>query len=181
MFWDHWLVIVAPKPIILYPLNWVIDFKMDRFHKSFVMKMCDLFGKSHQTQWFDLTFWCILSFILVIIQQRSYFKFQFRTPLCPFVLTLHRTSLTVFVFLELARIAASSSHSEVLFGRCFVCFKCILPFILSQAPKKAKRRQQQGEGGSSNVFSMFEQSQIQEYKEVKFSSSHVTFFSLLAV
>ena len=39
-----------------------------------------------------------------------------------------------------------------------------------QAPKKAKRRQQQGEGGgSSNVFSMFEQSQIQEYKEV---SSH---------
>ncbi|KAF1373895.1 hypothetical protein PFLUV_G00243670 [Perca fluviatilis] len=33
------------------------------------------------------------------------------------------------------------------------------------APKKAKRRQQQGEGGSSNVFSMFEQSQIQEYKE----------------
>ncbi|KAM3591761.1 uncharacterized protein V6R79_006866 [Siganus canaliculatus] len=34
-----------------------------------------------------------------------------------------------------------------------------------EAPKKAKRRQQQGEGGSSNVFSMFEQSQIQEYKE----------------
>jgi len=34
------------------------------------------------------------------------------------------------------------------------------------APKKAKKRQQQqGEGGSSNVFSMFEQSQIQEYKE----------------
>uniref|UniRef100_A0A3P9QIN4 Myosin light chain, phosphorylatable, fast skeletal muscle b n=1 Tax=Poecilia reticulata TaxID=8081 RepID=A0A3P9QIN4_POERE len=28
-----------------------------------------------------------------------------------------------------------------------------------------KWRQQQGEGGSSNVFSMFEQSQIQEYKE----------------
>uniref|UniRef100_A0A8C6SD48 Myosin light chain, phosphorylatable, fast skeletal muscle b n=1 Tax=Neogobius melanostomus TaxID=47308 RepID=A0A8C6SD48_9GOBI len=42
---------------------------------------------------------------------------------------------------------------------------CILSFC-SQAPKKAKRRQQQqGEGGSSNVFSMFEQSQIQEYKE----------------
>uniref|UniRef100_A0A3P8SZR8 Myosin light chain, phosphorylatable, fast skeletal muscle b n=1 Tax=Amphiprion percula TaxID=161767 RepID=A0A3P8SZR8_AMPPE len=40
----------------------------------------------------------------------------------------------------------------------------------SQAPKKAKRRQQQGEGGSSNVFSMFEQSQIQEYKEVTFFS-----------
>merc|ERR1711970_892861 len=33
------------------------------------------------------------------------------------------------------------------------------------APKKAERRQQQGEGGSSNVFSMFEQSQIQEHKE----------------
>ncbi|MBN3292886.1 MLRS protein, partial [Polypterus senegalus] len=32
------------------------------------------------------------------------------------------------------------------------------------APKKAKRRQA-AEGGSSNVFSMFEQSQIQEYKE----------------
>ncbi|MBN3314877.1 MLRS protein, partial [Atractosteus spatula] len=32
------------------------------------------------------------------------------------------------------------------------------------APKKAKRRQT-AEGGSSNVFSMFEQSQIQEYKE----------------
>ena len=37
--------------------------------------------------------------------------------------------------------------------------------FVPQAPKKAKRRQQQGEGGSSNVFSMFEQSQIQEYKE----------------
>uniref|UniRef100_H2L9Z5 Myosin light chain 11 n=1 Tax=Oryzias latipes TaxID=8090 RepID=H2L9Z5_ORYLA len=33
------------------------------------------------------------------------------------------------------------------------------------APKKAKRRQAAGDGGSSNVFSMFEQSQIQEYKE----------------
>ncbi|XP_034394891.1 myosin light chain, phosphorylatable, fast skeletal muscle a [Cyclopterus lumpus] len=36
---------------------------------------------------------------------------------------------------------------------------------LKMAPKKAKRRQAAGEGGSSNVFSMFEQSQIQEYKE----------------
>uniref|UniRef100_A0A3B3HA26 Myosin light chain 11 n=1 Tax=Oryzias latipes TaxID=8090 RepID=A0A3B3HA26_ORYLA len=35
----------------------------------------------------------------------------------------------------------------------------------SKAPKKAKRRQAAGDGGSSNVFSMFEQSQIQEYKE----------------
>ncbi|MBN3274674.1 MLRS protein, partial [Polyodon spathula] len=34
-----------------------------------------------------------------------------------------------------------------------------------QAPKKAKRRQAAEGGGSSNVFSMFEQSQIQEYKE----------------
>ncbi|XP_023868350.1 myosin regulatory light chain 2, skeletal muscle isoform X1 [Salvelinus sp. IW2-2015] len=33
------------------------------------------------------------------------------------------------------------------------------------APKKAKRRGAAAEGGSSNVFSMFEQSQIQEYKE----------------
>lgn len=32
-----------------------------------------------------------------------------------------------------------------------------------QAPKKAKKR---AEGGSSNVFSMFEQTQIQEFKEV---------------
>lgn len=40
-----------------------------------------------------------------------------------------------------------------------------------QAPKKAKRRQAAGDGGSSNVFSMFEQSQIQEYKEVRSSSS----------
>lgn len=37
-----------------------------------------------------------------------------------------------------------------------------------QAPKKAKRRAAAGDGGSSNVFSMFEQSQIQEYKEVMF-------------
>ncbi|XP_037647912.1 myosin light chain, phosphorylatable, fast skeletal muscle a [Sebastes umbrosus] len=33
------------------------------------------------------------------------------------------------------------------------------------SPKKAKRRQAAGDSGSSNVFSMFEQSQIQEYKE----------------
>uniref|UniRef100_A0AAR2J2T6 EF-hand domain-containing protein n=1 Tax=Pygocentrus nattereri TaxID=42514 RepID=A0AAR2J2T6_PYGNA len=41
-----------------------------------------------------------------------------------------------------------------------------IPSVLVQlqAPKKAKRRQA-AEGGSSNVFSMFEQSQIQEYKE----------------
>lgn len=51
-------------------------------------------------------------------------------------------------------------------------------FVL-QAPKKAKRRQAAGDGGSSNVFSMFEQSQIQEYKEVKFPSSHLTHFTKL--
>ncbi|XP_059204070.1 myosin regulatory light chain 2, skeletal muscle [Centropristis striata] len=36
---------------------------------------------------------------------------------------------------------------------------------LKMSPKKAKRRAAAGDGGSSNVFSMFEQSQIQEYKE----------------
>lgn len=35
-----------------------------------------------------------------------------------------------------------------------------------QAPKKAKRRAV-AEGGSSNVFSMFDQTQIQEFKEVR--------------
>lgn len=40
-----------------------------------------------------------------------------------------------------------------------------------QAPKKAKRRGGGGDGGSSNVFSMFEQSQIQEYKEVRLEPS----------
>lgn len=34
---------------------------------------------------------------------------------------------------------------------------------LLQAPKKAKKRV---EGANSNVFSMFEQAQIQEFKEV---------------
>jgi len=48
-------------------------------------------------------------------------------------------------------------------------FDVLLCSSVLQAPKKAKRRQQQGEGGSSNVFSMFEQSQIQEYKEVSSS------------
>lgn len=48
-------------------------------------------------------------------------------------------------------------------------FLVFLYVIHLQAPKKAKRRQQ-GEGGSSNVFSMFEQSQIQEYKEVRLTA-----------
>lgn len=46
--------------------------------------------------------------------------------------------------------------------------KDFTPVFFLQAPKKAKRRQAAGDGGSSNVFSMFEQSQIQEYKEVRF-------------
>lgn len=36
--------------------------------------------------------------------------------------------------------------------------------VLLQAPKKAKKR---AEGANSNVFSMFEQTQIQEFKEVQ--------------
>lgn len=40
------------------------------------------------------------------------------------------------------------------------------PTVTSQAPKKAKRRAA-AEGGSSNVFSMFDQTQIQEFKEVR--------------
>lgn len=44
---------------------------------------------------------------------------------------------------------------------------CILPLTLTfgpQPPKKPKKRT--GEGANSNVFSMFEQAQIQEFKEV---------------
>lgn len=40
------------------------------------------------------------------------------------------------------------------------------PFLSAlQAPKKAKKR---ADGAGSNVFSMFEQTQIQEFKEVGF-------------
>lgn len=39
----------------------------------------------------------------------------------------------------------------------------MLPRNPLQAPKKAKKR---AEGANSNVFSMFEQTQIQEFKEV---------------
>lgn len=38
-----------------------------------------------------------------------------------------------------------------------------------QSPKKAKKRA--AEGASSNVFSMFEQAQIQEFKEASISHS----------
>lgn len=44
-----------------------------------------------------------------------------------------------------------------------------------QSPKKAKKRT--GDGASSNVFSMFEQAQIQEFKEV--SARPKCFFFLL--
>lgn len=39
----------------------------------------------------------------------------------------------------------------------------LVTLFFSQAPKKAKKR---AEGANSNVFSMFEQAQIQEFKEV---------------
>lgn len=45
--------------------------------------------------------------------------------------------------------------------------QCLMDIPL-QAPKKAKKRI---EGGSSNVFSMFEQAQIQEFKEVSVAES----------
>jgi len=60
----------------------------------------------------------------------------------------------------------------VLYASRFICFYVLHAlnrlFNLnsfsseSQAPKKAKKK----EAASSNVFSMFEQSQIQEFKEV---------------
>lgn len=53
--------------------------------------------------------------------------------------------------------------------KVIICVKSAL-FSVFQAPKKAKRRAAAGgDSGSSNVFSMFEQSQIQEYKEVRLS------------
>lgn len=45
--------------------------------------------------------------------------------------------------------------------------QCLM-YVPLQAPKKAKKRI---EGGSSNVFSMFEQAQIQEFKEVSVAGS----------
>lgn len=46
---------------------------------------------------------------------------------------------------------------------------------MSKAPKKAKKRA--AEGANSNVFSMFEQAQIQEFKEV--SAAEPIFMSLV--
>ena len=51
-----------------------------------------------------------------------------------------------------------------------IVFKCSGFFSLTQAPKKAKKR---SEGANSNVFSMFEQAQIQEFKEVSVHSFNV--------
>lgn len=45
-----------------------------------------------------------------------------------------------------------------------------------KAPKKAKKRT--AEGANSNVFSMFEQAQIQEFKEVKVAQS-IIFLTLI--
>lgn len=55
-------------------------------------------------------------------------------------------------------------------GNIFLIFLFVL-----QAPKKAKKKIE----GGSNVFSMFEQTQIQEFKEVGHYSS--VFYSLLSL
>lgn len=61
---------------------------------------------------------------------------------------------------------------------------CPVPYLFSasslfsfwqKAPKKAKKRS--AEGANSNVFSMFEQAQIQEFKEVR--NSCMTLISVL--
>ncbi len=52
---------------------------------------------------------------------------------------------------------------KIAFKKHTAGIKSSKPLLLAfQAPKKAKKK----EAGSSNVFSMFEQSQIQEFKEV---------------
>ncbi|KAG9264026.1 myosin regulatory light chain 2, skeletal muscle isoform [Astyanax mexicanus] len=58
---------------------------------------------------------------------------------------------------------SDSPHSKT-HGYFGVAALTLHTYRLIMAPKKAKRRAGGGEG-SSNVFSMFEQSQIQEYKE----------------
>ncbi len=45
------------------------------------------------------------------------------------------------------------------------CLPHLILSLCQKAPKKAKKRA--AEGANSNVFSMFEQAQIQEFKEVK--------------
>lgn len=52
----------------------------------------------------------------------------------------------------------------------------VLLSVCYKAPKKAKKRT--AEGANSNVFSMFEQAQIQEFKEVKVAQS-IIFLTLI--
>lgn len=52
-----------------------------------------------------------------------------------------------------------------------VCLISLLLSLCQKAPKKAKKRT--AEGANSNVFSMFEQAQIQEFKEVKAADLHL--------
>lgn len=55
---------------------------------------------------------------------------------------------------------------------CFIWDSVMLLIISAdvlQSPKKAKKK----ESGSSNVFTMFEQSQIQEFKEARAVSSFI--------
>lgn len=56
----------------------------------------------------------------------------------------------------------------------------ILQFHLTvlKSPKKAKKR---SEGANSNVFSMFEQTQIQEFKEVSKTVRYTVMIILLAM
>lgn len=62
----------------------------------------------------------------------------------------------------------------------YVAWHVVSSLLLSlcqKAPKKAKKRT--AEGANSNVFSMFEQAQIQEFKEVKAAQS--VFMSLIYI
>ncbi|MEJ1282034.1 myosin light polypeptide 2 regulatory cardiac slow [Cricetulus griseus] len=71
---------------------------------------------------------------------------------------------------KLSLVTAAISHSSKLTGPSFYKDSDFITLLkepstqgrLAMAPKKAKKRV---EGGSSNVFSMFEQTQIQEFKE----------------
>lgn len=57
----------------------------------------------------------------------------------------------------------TSSVTSPLQAHCLLHLSSF--FLCQKAPKKAKKRT--AEGANSNVFSMFEQAQIQEFKEVK--------------
>lgn len=62
-------------------------------------------------------------------------------------------------------------HAVLPEQTCSFCFTSPV-FVLKKAPKKAKKRA--AEGANSNVFSMFEQAQIQEFKEV--NAAETTFY-----